>query len=216
MRRAVTWVVVLVLASMTVIALRKTDAGSVQATEPNPDLIVASGGQGQASGGMRYDTTQFGYDEREYFFDGTAKAYGPVSSPPASYRSRMIVWTPRDPSKFNGTTVVEWAEVSDFGQFELTVELNYESSMLEQEGYAFVLVSAESRGICDHTPEGACTGWSLQGADPGRYGSLHHPGDAYSFDIFSQAMQAIKHPNGMAPLGKLKTRSSSRRGSSDR
>ena len=55
----------------------------------------------------------------------------------------MIVWTPINPSRFNGTTVVEWAEVSDFGRFELTVELNYLSPMLEQQGYAFVLVSAE-------------------------------------------------------------------------
>ena len=205
MKRAVTWVTA-ALASIAIVASGNAVAGSVPRTEANPVVIAASGGQGQASGGMRYDTTQFGYDEAEYFFDGTAKAYGPVTLPPAPYRSRMIVWTPTDPSRFNGTTVVEWAEVSDFGQFELTVELNYHSPMLEQQEYAFVLVSAESRGICDHTPEGVCTGWSLQGADPGRYGSLHHPGDAYSFDIFSQALQAIKHPTGVAPLGKLRTR----------
>ena len=63
----------------------------------------------------------------------------------------MIVWTPKDPSRFNGTTVVEWAEVSDFGQFELTVELNYHSPMLEKQGYAFVLVSAEEGGVCDRS-----------------------------------------------------------------
>src|SRR4051812_37594645 len=156
---------------------------------PNPIVTVAAGGQGRAGGGLRYDVTQFGYQEREYVFEGTAKTYGPVVSPPAPYRSRMIVWTPLDPSRFNGTTVVEWAEVSDFGQFELTVELSYQSPMLEQQGYAFVLVSAEQRGICDRTPDG-CTSTSLQGADPARYGSLNHPGDAYSFDMFSQALQA--------------------------
>jgi len=173
---------------------------------PNPIVTPAVGGHGQAGGGLRYDVTQFGYQEREYFFEGTATTYGPVVSPPAPYRSRMIAWTPHDPSRFNGTTVVEWAEVSDFGQFELTVELNYQSPILEQQGYAFVLVSAEQRGICDRTADG-CTSTSLQGADPARYGSLDHPGDAYSFDIFSQALQAIKHPTGTAPLGKLKTRS---------
>ncbi len=205
MTRSVTWVAA-ALTSIAIIASSNAAAGRVPATEPNPDVVAASGGQGQASGGMRYDTARFGYDEREYFFDGTAEAYGSISMPPAPYRSRMIAWTPTDPSKFNGTTVVEWAEVSDFGQFELTVELNYQSPMLEQRGYAFVLVSAESRGICDHTAEGSCTMWSLQGADPDRYGSLVHPGDTYSFDIFSQALQAIKHPKGVAPLGPLRTR----------
>ena len=113
------------------------------------------------------------------------------------------MWTPIDPDRFNGTTVVEWAEVSDFGQFELTVELGYLSPMLEEAGYAFAVVSAEEGGVCDRTAEGVCTTTSLQGADPGRYASLDHPGDPYSFDIFSQALQAIKHPNGLAPLGGL-------------
>ena len=182
----------------------RADAGGASRV-PNPTVTPATGGQGRAGGGLRYDVSQFGYEEHEFFFDGTARTYGPVSLPPAQYRSRMIVWTPADASKFHGTTVVEWAEVSDFGQFELTVELNYQSPMLEQEGVAFVLVSAEQRGVCDHTPTG-CTTTSLQGADPARYGSLVHPGDAYSFDIFSQALQAIKHPVGTRPLGRLKTR----------
>jgi hypothetical protein len=116
----------------------------------------------------------------------------------------MIVWTPADPSHFNGTTLVEWAHVSDFGQFEITVELHYQSILVE-EGYAFVLVSAEEGGVCDSGPNG-CTPTSLKGADPERYDSLDHPGDAYSFDIFSQALQAIKHPTGIAPLGELESR----------
>lgn len=216
MKRPPIWVAVF-LTSLVMVLSSAVDAGAVgrggnaardgaaPSRERNPVVTPATGGQGQASGGIRYDVAQFGYEEREYLFGGTAKAYGPVSMPPAPYRSRMIVWTPQDPSRFNGTTVVEWAEVSDFGQFELTVELNYESPMLERQGFAFVLVSAEQRGVCDHTPTG-CTPTSLQGADPARYGSLDHPGDAYSFDIFSQAMQSIKHPVGVAPLGKLETR----------
>jgi hypothetical protein len=47
---------------------------------------------------------------------------------------------------------------------------------------------------------------SLRGANPSRYGSLNITADNYSFDVFSQALQAIKHPKGVAPLGKLKTR----------
>ena len=175
---------------------------------PNPMLTVATGGLGRAGGGLRYDVTEFGYQQDEYLFAGTAKSYPPLTVPPAAYASRMIVWTPKDPSRFSGTTVVEWAEVSDFGQFELTVDLSYESQLLEQRGDAFVLVSAQQDGVCQPSPTGpnGCTPTSLKGVDLARYGTLHHPGDAYSFNIFSQALQAIKHPNGTAPLGTLRTR----------
>ena len=188
-----------------------TSVGSSQGPAPdyghvqNPTVTPAVGGTGQAAGGLRYDVTQFGYQEKEFFFDGTAKTYPPSDLAPAAYRSRMIVWTPTDPGRFNGTTVVEWAQVSDFGQFELTIEINLQSTMLEQRGYAFALVSAEEGGVCDLNPNG-CTATSLKGADPARYGSLNHPGDVYSFDIFSQALQAIKHPAGTNPLDPLETR----------
>src|SRR6185437_913849 len=39
--------------------------------------------------------------------------------------------------------------------------------------------------------------------NPARYKNLVHPGDAYSYDIFSQAAQAILHPDGPRPLGAL-------------
>ena len=38
--------------------------------------------------------------------------------------------------------------------------------------------------------------------DPGRYGGLVHPGDSYSYDIFSQAGQAIRD-NSATILGGL-------------
>lgn len=171
----------------------------------NPLVTRATGGLGRPSGGLRYDVTEFAYREDEFFFAGMAKTYPPSILPPMPYRTRMIVWTPADPSRFNGVTVVEWAHVSDFGQFELTVALNFQSPMLVEEGYAFALVSAEEGGVCDRSAMG-CTASSLQGADPDRYRPLDHPGDHYSFDIFSQALQAIRSPDGIAPLGALTTR----------
>ena len=127
---------------------------------------------------------------------------GPIRQPTCCRRPTRRGWsrTPIDPDDFNGTTVVEWAHVSDIGQWELTVELNYQSLMLEDEGYAFALVSAEEGGVCDESPKG-CTPTSLKMADPERYGSLDHPGDAYAFDIFSQALQAIKFPNDVPTRG---------------
>jgi len=196
-------VLVAVLSSSLALAAGASAAESARV--PNPIVTPAAGGYGQAIGGLRYDVGQFGYEEREYYFEGTARSYVEAPLPPAPYRSRMIVWTPIDRSRFNGTTVVEWSQVSDFGHFELTVALNAHSPMLEERGYAFVLVSAEERGVC-HRGRSGCKASSLKGADAARYGSLDHPGDAYSFDIFNQALQAIKHPSGLAPLGKLRTR----------
>lgn len=170
-----------------------------------PTVTPAAGGRGEPFSGLRYDVGEFGYQEQEFLFGGRATTFPPLDLPPARYRSRMVVWTPTDPADFNGTTVVDWAQVSDAGDFELNVEINAQSPMLIDEGYAFALVSVEQRGICRPTTDG-CPGTSLVGADPERYGSLHQPGDAYSFDIFNQAMQAIRFPAGVAPLGDLQTR----------
>jgi hypothetical protein len=43
----------------------------------------------------------------------------------------------------------------------------------------------------------------LKAVDPVRYGSLLHPGDSFSYDIFSQAAQSIRNPSGIDPLGGL-------------
>jgi len=195
----------LALASLTGCSSNNdNDGNTLSSSVPNPVVMPASGGRGRPSGGLRYDVTQFGYEEREYFFEGTAGTYPPADEAPATYRSRMIVWTPRDPAHFNGTTVVEWAHVS-VGRFELTYDIKIQSPMLVEQGYAFVLVSAQERGVCSEGPDG-CSASSLRGVDPERYDSLHHPGDNYSFDIFNQALQAIKYPSGTAPLGDLVTR----------
>ena len=101
--------------------------------------------------------------------------------------------------------------------YELTVELNYGSQMLIDQGYAFVLVGTQQGGKSGRDrATGLCSPMSLVGADPARYGSLNIPKDNYSFDIFSQALQAIKHPAGTAPLGTLKTRFSLRKDSKSR
>jgi hypothetical protein len=47
---------------------------------------------------------------------------------------------------------------------------------------------------------------SLKAVNPARYGSLSHPGDSFSYDMFSQAGEAIGHPSGLSPLGTLRPR----------
>lgn len=46
--------------------------------------------------------------------------------------------------------------------------------------------------------------FDLKSANPVRYGSLVHPRDRFSFDIFSQEAQAVLHPGDIHPLGGLR------------
>jgi Alpha/beta hydrolase domain len=47
-------------------------------------------------------------------------------------------------------------------------------------------------------------GKGLKAIDPARYGSLQHPGDGYSFDIFTQVARAVRE--GGPPMGNMKPR----------
>ena len=143
-----------------------------------------------------------GYEQREYFASGTAYSYqatGPENNAgtwkvaPATsalYRTRIVVRMPTNPSRFNGTVVVEWLNVSGGG--DGAVDSVYLSPELERAGFAWVGVSAQQVGIDN-----------LRQKDPARYGSLMDPGDQYSYDIYTQAARALLvggHANPLAPL----------------
>jgi hypothetical protein len=143
-----------------------------------------------------------GYQEREYFASGTAYSYeatGPENdagtwkvAPAASarYRTRIVVRTPTNPSRFNGTVVVEWLNVSGGG--DGAVDSVYLSPELERAGYAWVGVSAQVVGVDN-----------LRQKDLARYGSLTDPGDQYSYDIYTQAARALLVDGGSNPLAPL-------------
>jgi len=161
--------------------------------------------------------TKYGYSEREYFFTGTATAYKPqgtwsedgkwnvVPTTKAAYKSRLVVRAPTDPQKFNGTVVVEW--FNETAGRDSDPDFGFAHDELMRDGFAYVGVSAQALGI---TGKGGFTlpipGYhpvSLGVQNPARYSSLTHPGDDYSYDIFSQAAQAIWRPRGANPLGSL-------------
>ncbi|MEU0467704.1 alpha/beta hydrolase domain-containing protein [Amycolatopsis sp. NPDC006131] len=158
------------------------------------------------------DLGSFGYTESEFFISGTATAYAKSGlwtssgrwdvrpTTQAAYRTRLLVRRPSDPARFNGTVVVEWLNVS--AQLELSPDYWFMRDELLRRGYAWVGVSAQSVGVNGGLGDIA----GLRGWDPARYGSLVHPGDAYSYDIFSQAGQALRTPNGPDPLGGLEIR----------
>ena len=64
-----------------------------------------------------------------------------------------------------------------------------------RDGYVWFGVGAQSVGV---NSQGGLKAW-----DPARYGSLIHPGDAYSYDIFTQAGAALRQTTGGQPLAGL-------------
>ena len=82
---------------------------------------------------------------------------------------------------FNGTLVVCWNNVT--AGFELLADVSSAFSY----GFAFACVSAQSVGIdgVGQRPLG------LRAWDPERYGDLVHPGDVYSYGIFTEAARAL-------------------------
>jgi len=152
-----------------------------------------------------------GYIEQEFFFEGAANVYdiaplttATVASGDHRYKTRMVVRRPRRARDFNGTVIVEWQNVS--AGFDVDASwAGGQGDFFIREGYAWVGVSAQRVGV--QQPE---TG--LRDFSPVRYGTLDVTDggtvldDALSFDIFSQAGQAIMNPEGVRPLGRLRPR----------
>ncbi len=107
---------------------------------------------------------------------------------------------PSDPSHFNGNVVVEWMNVS---AGESAPDWDYLNPGLMLAGDAYVAVSAQALGVNGGTAilaKGSSGG--LVGEEPARYGTLVHPGDDYSLDMFDQIGQALRGAH-VAALGGL-------------
>ncbi|HEX4017288.1 MAG TPA: alpha/beta hydrolase domain-containing protein [Frankiaceae bacterium] len=157
--------------------------------------------------------------ENEYFASGTATSYTASATPEsgdwtlqpagsAGYRTRIVVRLPRDPKRFNGTVVVEWLNVS--AGSDTDPDYAYAAAEFDRSGYAYVGVSAQQAGI-EGSKLGDVASQLLPGVhvsgltrtDPARYGSLHHPGDAYSYDMFTQVARALRVPGRLDVLDGL-------------
>jgi len=192
---------------------------------PSPtrgDNVATPEIEGPISGGMgrpfiastTLDLAQVGYSEAEYFISGSAAAYtnvGPLSGdgkwsvtpgPTATYKTRILAYCPIDGQKFNGTVIVEWLNVS--GGLDAGPDWVMGHTELIREGYAWVGVSAQYVGVEGGVSIFGLPPMPLKTTDPERYASLAHPGDSFSYDIFSQAAQAIRRPKGTNPLGDLR------------
>jgi hypothetical protein len=153
-----------------------------------------------------------GYVAQEFFVSGTASSYSPATaltedgqwrvmpSGAADYTTRLVVLTPADRAQFNGTVLVEWLNVS--GGIDAPAVWMMAHREIVRAGYAYVAVSAQRVGV-----EGGASllgaDMSLKSHDPTRYAALHHPGDAFSYDIFSQIGALIRTGGLDSALGEL-------------
>ena len=149
-----------------------------------------------------------GWVEEERAAAGTATSYtidGPYpedgrfelrEAGSADYRTRIVIRRPDDGDAFNGTVVVEWLNVS--GGLDGSPEYSFTADELHRGGYAWVGVSAQHIGIeggptaVSVSAAEGLSGRGLRALDPERYGDLHHPGDAFSYDIFTQVARALR------------------------
>jgi hypothetical protein len=154
-----------------------------------------------------FDLAQVGYEQSEFFLQGNASSYTPTATltpdgkwsvapntTTAPYKTRLVVYRPIDPAKFNGTVIVEWLNVS--GGVDANPDWTQTHNELIRDGFAWVGVSAQAVGLnqlncpppATWVPSAACPA----PGDPARYGTLSHPGDSYSYDMFSQAGEVIR------------------------
>ena len=170
---------------------------------------------GPISGGERgtpfsaVDVSEMGYVTEEFFVEGIANAYrltegthspdgkwsSERSDTTAPFKTRMLVVRPIESDRFNGTVIVFWLNVT--AGFELG-----SAAGEALRGYAWVGVSAQKVGVdgFPQDPQG------LKAWDPVRYGSLVHPGDAYSYSIFTQVARALspdRDQSVLDPMGGL-------------
>jgi hypothetical protein len=121
----------------------------------------------------------------------------------APFTTRIVVRRPADPSAFNGTVVVEWHNVSS--GHDAAPDWTYMADEVVRRGYAWVGVSAQAVGAVGGTSlVGMGDSVGLLGSDPDRYGSLDHPGDAHSYDLFTQVGEVLRDPGAVDPLGGLR------------
>jgi hypothetical protein len=153
-----------------------------------------------------YDLNRLGYAEQEFLLSGTATSYRlaaertldgrwtvlPADS--AQFTTRILVRQPASAGDFSGTVVVEWLNVS--GGLDAAPDWMLTHTHLIRSGHAWAGVSAQRAGI---EGGGLVESMHLKASHPDRYSSLSHPGDAWSFDIFSQAGHALRGEPGVLP-----------------
>jgi hypothetical protein len=175
---------------------------------------ITGGKHGWAFARPLFDLTTRGYVEDEFFLTGAATTYRAVAGTewgrdgqwPAEpkgqlpFKTRLLVYRPADPKRFNGTVVVCWNNVT--AGYEL---FQGESPEILEGGYAYVAASVQRVGLHGFAadPQG------LVAWDPQRYGELSIVTDECSYDIYAQMGRAVgkrRDRSGSDPLAGLEVK----------
>jgi hypothetical protein len=169
------------------------------------------------------DLAEYGYVEEEFFIEGLANRYNTL--PPAGdgsivsgghpYRTRIVVRRPISKKRYNGVVLLEWQNVT--AGYELDAHWAPSWDHFMRYGYTWVGVSAQRVGVHGGSGTGApqppgTPNYGLRAWSPTRYGSLDLTvggtimDDSLCYDVYSQAAQAIRKPQGIDPMGGLKTK----------
>jgi hypothetical protein len=151
-----------------------------------------------------FELADQGYVQEEYFLAGSASAFTNLSelgedgrweaepAQSADYRTRVLVYRPAEAADFSGTAIVEWLNVTN--GFDVPAGWGVGHVEALRRGHAWVNVTAQRVGI--EGLDDAVLPLNLRDADPERYATLAHPGDSYSYDIFTQVTAAIRAAEG--------------------
>ena len=150
-----------------------------------------------------YSVKSFGFVEEEYLIEGKANSYDlpapSVNLTPVTqnavvltkdnpYRTRMMVYRPVDPAKFNGTVIVEWVNASN--GWDTPIHWFEQKNMIFRDGYAYVWISNQNQTI---SGANGLKSWS-----PTRYESLDVSNggkftkEELAYDILSQAAKTVR------------------------
>jgi hypothetical protein len=182
-----------------------TAGAAVNVTGP----IAVTSPLGDARHGYPFNATPMdlvkqGYVEEEFFISGVASRYntpqmatGTATDGGHPYKTRIVVRRPKSQTRFNGTAIVEWTNVSQGHDNE--VDWFQSGAHFVRVGYAWVGVSAQRVGV------NALKQWS-----PDRYAALDVSeggtiaDDALSYDIFAAAAREVRGSAGASIMGGLR------------
>lgn len=144
------------------------------------------------------DLAAHGYAEKEYVVRGTAPSYAGATptdgrwrlepAGDADFATRCVVRRPVDPAACSGTLVVEWLNVSSGS--DAAPDWTYLSDEIVRRGHVWAGVSAQLVGVEGGTAAVGDLGLAPLKANP-RYADLHHPGDAFSYGIFTTTARGL-------------------------
>ena len=214
--------IVPVALSVVLVAAVTMSGGSAGASRRTGGNVEAPTVTGPVTGGngapslVGYSETflaEMGYVGEEFFLDGTATSFAPkgvlkpdgkwkvAAGNTAPYTTRMVVYRPESAGDFSGTVFVEWLNVS--AGFDSAPDWLSGHTEMVRAGAVWIGVSAQAVGVQggqESVTEEIASG-GIKAGDPERYGTLNHPGDAYSYDIFSQTGVAARNTGEFQPLG---------------